>query len=329
MKLSDIPIATVCLIKEFIKPSSEKILVYGDIMLDRYIECGINPSQAEGVPIYKVNETLSFPGGAANVASNLSLLGNQVILFGAIGKDLEGEILLNLLKHTMDIKYILHNQTGKTTVKYRVMLEEEQAFRIDREVAIETGCIQKKKFLNWAGELLSEVKCLVLSDYLKGFLDDESTMFLIEIARMNGIPIVADPKGTDIEKYRGVTVLTPNLNEFNLLTNNKYQSIFDAIEAAKNLRKDLNIDALVLKGDSEGSMLIHDDVIHHKAIKANGDVFVIGAGDSMVATLASAICKGMKISDAFILSNISASLAVSNPYTYSLSKKDFIHILEN
>ncbi len=188
-----------------------QVLVVGDLMLDRYWHGPTSRISPEApVPVVKVDQREDRPGGAANVALNITALGGGVSLVGIVGQDEAGHALQQqLLSARVNCQFCTSN-TEPTITKLRVLSRHQQLIRLDFEERFSVD--HRFELQQQVESLLGSVSALVLSDYDKGTLSEPQ--LLIEAARKAGVPVLVDPKGTDFERYRGATLLTPNMGEF-------------------------------------------------------------------------------------------------------------------
>lgn len=283
------------------------MLVVGDAMLDRYWYGGVERISPEApVPVVAVNHVEERPGGAANVASNATALGASCTLMAVTGDDNDADCLTSIME-TQGIEVeLLRDNKINTTVKLRVVSQQQQLIRIDFESpASQEACSQLlQNYLNH----VNEFDVVVLSDYGKGGLTNIQKM--IQAAQKSGVPLIIDPKGTDYTPYKGATLITPNRKEFEQVVG-AYKDEADLVNKAKVLLEELELEAIVVTRSEEGMSLISraGNVVHMRA-KAREVYDVTGAGDTVIATLAAAYAVGGEPSDALHLANIAAGIVV-------------------
>jgi len=283
-----------------------KILVIGDAMLDKYSFGTIDRISPEApVPVLKIKEEIMKPGGAANVAANVRSLGIETNLITNIGKDINGKILTKLIK-SQKINLILNSlENFKTTVKTRVISQNQQLIRIDDDSINDLK--NKNTFTKSTEKLIKNSDAIIISDYNKGSIRNISN--LINIANKNNKPIFIDPKGDDFSHYKGAFAITPNLKEFvNIVGYCKNHK--EIISKAKSLSKKLSINYILITLGSDGMILVGKS-IPSKHIKATSskEVFdVTGAGDTVIAVLCSTYISSQKkdMHFASIVANIAA-----------------------
>ncbi len=284
-----------------------RVVVAGDVMLDRYWHGATKRISPEApVPVVNVTGSEDRPGGAGNVALNITSLGTPVWLLGATGDDEAADSLTNSLKSAgVSCDFIRHNDVP-TITKLRVISQHQQLIRLDFEEPLPTGF--QEQIPEHLNKLLDNADMLVLSDYGKGTL--KSPQSLIKLARQRNIPVLADPKGIDFQKYRGATVITPNLSEFEAVVGHcpDEQTL---IQRGQKLREELELDALLITRSEHGMTLIRrNEPEVHFPTHAREVFDVTGAGDTVIATLAAALAAGMPLPEATALANIAAGIVV-------------------
>ena len=288
--------------------SKGRILVVGDLMLDRYWQgpaARISPEAP--VPVVRIDQIEERPGGAANVALNMRSLGVQVRLAGVVGEDDAGLILEKCLQAN-SVECLLQRAASIPTItKLRVISRHQQLIRLDFEQDL--GCVDISEMQARCLAAIPDCKALVLSDYAKGTL--QHPQLLIKAARSAGIPVLVDPKGTDFERYQGATLLTPNLAEFESIVGH-CGSDRVMVERGEQLRDRLKLDALLITLGERGMLLLprHGEALHLPT-RAREVFDVTGAGDTVIAVLAAAIASQMTLTDAAGLANLAAGMVVA------------------
>lgn len=293
--------------KSFPDFSQSKVLIVGDIMLDRYYAGSTQRISPEApVPIVNVSNIEERAGGAANVAINAAMMGADVTLIGLVGKD-EAAYSLRTQLDASGVKCRFVEVSGFDTItKLRVMSRNQQLLRLDFEKSFEY--VDKQALLDTFIEELSEADVIVLSDYAKGTLSSVSQ--LIDLARKGDKPVVVDPKGDDFSKYRGATVITPNLSEFELICGASSNED-ELSDKAKQCCANYNIDNVVLTRSENGmSIFSTDNENVHLPALAREVYDVTGAGDTVVSTLSCALAFGETLSDACEYANHAAGIVV-------------------
>lgn len=292
------------------------VLVIGDAMLDRYWHgktARISPEAP--VPVVKVAGREDRPGGAANVALNIAALGGAASVAALRGQDEAGDELQGRLEAAGVACHFAKTESAPTITKLRVISQQQQLIRVDFEEGYQPGDIAA--LTEQARQAVQGCGVLVLSDYGKGALADPQAY--IQIARQARIPVVVDPKGQDFEKYRGATVLTPNLSEFEAVVG-LCQDESELISKGQSLREALELEALLITRGEQGMTLLQADrQPFHLPAQAREVFDVTGAGDTVVAVLATALAAGSHMSDAMALANMAAGLAVARLGTAAIS----------
>lgn len=297
------------------KLAGSKVLVVGDVMLDRYWFGNVDRISPEApVPVVHVQRTEERLGGAANVACNIAGLGALASLICVIGRDEPGQRLVELLAASNVHAHAERDASIATIIKLRVIARQQQLIRVDFE---ETPT----KEILLAGlarfeSVMPDVDVVLLSDYAKGGLTHVSTM--ISRARAAGKQVLIDPKGHDWTRYRGATLITPNRAELRDVIGawSSEQVLTERVDA---LRKSLDIDALLLTRSEEGMTLFSDAAPVHVPTDAR-DVFdVSGAGDTVIATVATMLGAGLSLVDSIHYANRAAGVVVGKLGTVPIS----------
>ncbi len=286
--------------------SQARLLIVGDIMLDRYWKGGTSRISPEApVPVVNIKEIEDRPGGAANVAINAASLGAQVTLIGLCGDD-ENAQLLQARLESYGVECCFLPVSGFNTItKLRVLSRNQQLLRMDFEKSFED--VDKSKLAKHFSEQLKRTDLVIFSDYNKGALSGVNS--LIKLAREHKKPVVVDPKGTDFSKYQGATVLTPNMAEMEGVVGSVEEESRLA-EKAQSLKEKLELDNLLVTRSEKGMSLFSDESPFHLPAKAREVYDVTGAGDTVVSTLAVALASGQSMQHACVLANIAASIVV-------------------
>jgi rfaE bifunctional protein kinase chain/domain len=292
-----------------------RILVVGDVMLDRYWHGEVSRISPEApVPVVHIQRVENRLGGAANVALNIRTLGARVTLLSMVGVDDAACLLRNLLKdHGVDTE-LGEDPSMETIVKLRVISRTQQMLRIDFEKEpnheVLAGMIER------FSALLLDHDAVLFSDYGKGGLAHISRM--IELARKAGKPILIDPKGTDWSRYSAATIITPNRAELALVVG-RWTDEDQLNDKAQALRVQLGLKALLLTRSDEGMTLFEDGCMKSVPAKTHEVSDVTGAGDTVIATMALMIACGAPLQQAMELANRAGGLVVSKFGTASLS----------
>ena len=307
-----------------------KVLVIGDLMLDRYIQGEVKRISPEApVPVVKVQQQTATLGGAANVALNLVRLGAEVAVAGVVGEDEAGDTLCMLLQqaaiHTRTVVRLDHRPT---TIKIRIMSGQQQMLRLDMEdpSAIDDTLIARLVAL--INEELSQAYVVILSDYAKGVLQPSLCQAIILSARRRGIPVFVDPKGNDYLKYKGAAALSPNLAELSAITAIAPTNIEALLTAGEKLAHILQLDFLLVTRGEQGITLLQGGQRVYLPTMAREVFDVSGAGDTVIATLAAGVAAGLELVDALRLSNLAAGIVVGKLGTAPVDQNELLIALE-
>ena len=292
------------------------LLVVGDVMLDRYWYGAASRVSPEApVPVVRVGNREDRPGGAGNVALNIAALGSAARLIGVVGSDEAGAELRTRLNAAGVYCDFLQSRDKPTITKLRVISQYQQLIRLDFEQPFEQADVQG--LLDRAAAMIGRSQVMVLSDYGKGALQDVAA--LIRLGRSHNIPVIVDPKGTDFEKYRGATLITPNLTEFEAVIGQS-RNEEELVNKGLRLVSDLNLQALLITRGEHGMTLIRPDSPElHLPARAQEVFDVTGAGDTVISVLAAALAAGDGLEDATALANLAAGLVVGKLGTAAIS----------
>jgi D-glycero-beta-D-manno-heptose-7-phosphate kinase len=290
--------------------AAARVLVVGDVMLDRYWFGEVERISPEApVPVVHVSRQEDRLGGAANVAKNAAALGAQVGLLSVVGTDEPGERIAHLLDEVGIASHLHRDDQLPTTIKLRIIGRQQQLVRADFEDTPSREVLSDK--LEQFVTLLASYDVVVLSDYGKGGLTHIGRM--IEAARRAERRVLVDPKGDDYARYEGASILTPNRAELRQVVG-RWRDEDDLAARAKKLIDDLDLEALLLTRAEEGMTLFerHDGTIarHHVGAQAREVFDVTGAGDTVIATLATALAAGSPLRDAVGVANRAGGIVV-------------------
>ncbi len=287
--------------------SNARLLVVGDIMLDRYWTGATSRISPEApVPVVKVGNTEDRLGGAANVALNIATLGSHVSLCGIVGNDEAGRRLKELLAASAIEDLSVTDTTNPTITKLRVMSRHQQLLRMDFEEPLQN--IAKETLLEHIKTRLDDVDAVVISDYAKGTVANPQAIMVL--CKSRGIPVFVDPKGHNFEPYRGASLITPNRSELEAVVG-ACATLEDVFNKAEELRQALALDNLLVTLSEKGMALVRENHSPFHMPTTAKDVFdVTGAGDTVIATLAAAVAAGSDIPNAMRLANLAAGVAV-------------------
>lgn len=282
------------------------ILVVGDMMLDRYWFGDVERISPEApVPVVQVKRSDERLGGAANVARNAAALGARVGMLGVVGDDEPARTLEALLAESHVEPYLHRDAKLNTTIKLRVVAHQQQLLRVDFEnaPAHEVLAAVQDRFQS----LINDYQVLVMSDYGKGGLTHVTRM--IDAGRAAGRKVLIDPKGDDYSRYRGATLITPNRAEMRAVVG-AWKTEADLTIRAQNLRRALQLEALLLTRSEEGMTLYTEAEVLHVSAQAREVYDVSGAGDTVIATLATMLGAGVPLKEAVQHANRAGGIVV-------------------
>ena len=298
--------------------NSARIIVIGDVMLDRYWSGqALRISPEAPVPVFKVKAVEDRVGGAGNVALNIAKLGGKVTLLGVVGDDAEGEILKQLLEEQGVICDFVVEKSTRSICKLRVMAQHQQLIRMDFEdtpIKFDRKSLEKSLVSHFP-----ENNVVVFSDYGKGTLADVSNY--IDEAKRAGIKVLVDPKGTDYQRYAKADLITPNQVELQAVVG-ACISDQELIEKGRTLLVQCQIPSLLLTRGEAGVMLVEKDSVHSLPAQAK-DVFdVTGAGDTVIAVMALGVSLELPLCEAMYLANLAGGIVVGKVGTSTVSQQD-------
>ncbi|MDN3681579.1 bifunctional D-glycero-beta-D-manno-heptose-7-phosphate kinase/D-glycero-beta-D-manno-heptose 1-phosphate adenylyltransferase HldE [Vibrio tapetis subsp. quintayensis] len=292
------------------------VLIVGDVMLDRYWYGPTGRISPEApVPVVKVEENEERPGGAANVAMNIAALGGKAHLVGLTGQDEPARVLTDKLSSLKVKCDFVELADFPTITKLRVMSRGQQLIRLDFEDSFKS--VDSSHVLTRMEQALPNVKSVILSDYAKGAL--EHVQAFIQKARAAKVPVFIDPKGADFERYRGATLLTPNMAEFELVAG-KVEDDADLVAKGLALIEEFEFEALLVTRSEHGMTLLRrDQKPFHLPTQAQEVYDVTGAGDTVISVLAASVAAGKPFEEACALANAAAGVVVGKLGTSTLS----------
>jgi D-beta-D-heptose 7-phosphate kinase/D-beta-D-heptose 1-phosphate adenosyltransferase len=305
-----------------------KILVIGDVMLDRYIFGEVDRISPEApVPVLRHARRYERAGGAANVAMNLAGLGCQSFLAGFWGDDTEKAELAAILDQSKVDTLGMVTGTLPTISKTRIVGRVQQLLRLDIESRDDRPAVEDQRLLDRVVELAPKMSAVILSDYAKGALTSPLCEAVIRAARSAGVPVLVDPKTPDFSKYSGATTVCPNLNELSAATRVPSHKTEELLEAAKVLLDEHDFQFLTVTMSEKGITLLYPGSSYHSPARAREVFDVSGAGDTVIATLAASIAGGLEVTTAVELANIAAGIVVGKVGTVPVAQHELIAAL--
>jgi D-beta-D-heptose 7-phosphate kinase/D-beta-D-heptose 1-phosphate adenosyltransferase len=303
---------------------ASRVLVAGDLMLDRYWHGGTSRISPEApVPVVLVNGIEERVGGAGNVALNIAALGAKASLVGYCGQDEAGASLTALLENAGIACNIEHIEALPTITKLRVLSRHQQLIRLDFEDRFHG--VDPVRLVEPFTAMLAEADAVVLSDYGKGTLQDVPA--LIALARAAGKPVLVDPKGTNFDKYRGASLITPNRSEFEAVAG-PCRDDAELVAKGRAMLERLEMEALLItRGEQGMTLLPRSEKALHLPAHAKEVYDVTGAGDTVISVLAAALAAGSSLPEATHLANVAAGLVVGKLGTASVNAEELGHAL--
>lgn len=314
-----------------------KVLVAGDVMLDKYSYGDSTRVSPEApVLIVKVEREVYIPGGAGNTASNITSLGGKAYLVGVVGKDNEKDVLINALKKRgVNVNGVVVDNSRPTTLKERIVAQNQQVVRRDREVDYCISCDFEGVLLGKIESLISKCDVVVVSDYAKGVITKDLMACIIPLVRSANKYIVIDPRPKNVSLYKGCDVITPNLVEAKAMVgeaNVRDVLLNDEGFIGINLCDKLNCNVLLTLG--ERGMTFFEKIGNeykesHMHTITKGVHDVTGAGDTVVAAFALALASGAGYVDAAKISNYAAGIVVGKFGTATTTREELIDVIKN
>jgi len=304
------------------------VMVVGDMLLDVYTFGKARRISPEApVAIIHVEKEEHRAGGAGNVVLSLLSLGAKVVAVGRVGHDSAGDRLRDSLqKEGVAIDAIIRQEAYTTPVKNRIISHSQQIVRVDYEQATPMPQADEQRIIDRLPELMKGIDIVAISDYGKGFLSRTLLAALIACAKKNGIPVIADPKGTDFTKYSGVTLIKPNLSEAFAAARLTDQAPLE--DVAKNIFETIDSEYLMVTRSEAGIALFHTDGTRQDfPVQAQEVKDVTGAGDTVLAMLTYAIANGLSYAEAAQLCNIAAGVAIQHVGCARVTLGDIAHRL--
>ncbi len=307
-----------------------RLLVVGDVILDRFIWGRVKRISPEApVPVVEVERISEHLGGAANVAVNLARLGARVSLLGVVGSDRAGrKVFRKLSQEGIEASGVVQDESRPTSLKSRVIAQHQQVCRTDRENREPLGHGPRDSLLERVADSIKPAEGVILSDYSKGVVGPELSREVIARAAASGTFVAVDPKGTDFDKYRGATVITPNQAEFEAAAESHLPvDRTDWTTAADSLMERTGVQALLVTRGEMGMSLYQGG--DPRSIRASArEVFdVTGAGDTVISVFTLGVVSGASLHAAAVLANLAAGIVVAKLGTASASKIEILEAL--
>jgi D-beta-D-heptose 7-phosphate kinase/D-beta-D-heptose 1-phosphate adenosyltransferase len=304
-----------------------RILVIGDLIIDHFIWGSVNRISPEApVPVVNVTRENLLLGGAANVLNNIYALGGKGEMCGVIGRDIMGDHLLELLQAlNSPTGGIIKSDDRPTTKKTRVIAQHQQVVRFDREKSGPLPSEVLEKIFAYLNQRLTSFQAVIISDYHKGMISAELMALLMKNLRAHKIPVIVDPKPHLLERFTGVTILTPNVAEAEKMAGISITNEDELCEAARLIKEKLGCAALLITR-GEAGMALFEEAREPLLIPTMArEVYdVTGAGDTVIATLALGLASGLNFSEAAILANRAAGIVVGKLGTATVTPEELL-----
>lgn len=311
------------------KFSQVRVLVFGDVMLDRYWWGSVDRISPEApVPVVRHRKTTVSAGGAANVALNIAGLGAKPFLVGVVGDDVEAKLFPEIMAiSNVSAEFLVTIGDRPTTVKTRVVAHSQQIVRLDQETSAALSPEDEAIVWKTLEKLLDEVDIVVVSDYAKGLISDKILSQLIPAAKERNLRILVDPKGKNYAKYKGATLLTPNKKEAAEACKLEENGGNVIENAGERLMAEVETEALLITQGEDGLTLFEKDSSPTHIDAVARDVYdVTGAGDTFIGTLAVALGAGASLVKAAELANFAAGVVVEQIGTTAIKIEELRNV---
>ena len=309
------------------KLSTCTVLCIGDVMLDRFVQGKVERISPEApIPVLRMTSEKNILGGVGNVARNLEGLGISTLLVGGNGKDKTGQAVQDLLKqHTLISPHLISHEKFLTPLKIRYISGNQHLLRVDQETSVPFPDSIIQKLQDVSLQALPKASALILSDYGKGVLNRDLIKGLIAEAQKNHTPVIVDPKGRDYARYEGATLVTPNRQELAQATEMETDCDESCIAAAQEIIKTCKIKMVLVTRGPDGMTLVTDEgYVEHVRATALEVFDVSGAGDTVVALMASSLGAGLTLTEAVHLANKAGGIVVGKAGTAVVSKEELL-----
>jgi len=308
--------------------SSRRLLVVGDLMLDKYVWGEVSRISPEApVPVVHLNHQSHQPGGAANVAMNLARLGAQAMVIGYTGADEDEKLLLEGVSAGGITPCFVQSDGFPTITKLRIIGGKQQMMRLDRERLAPRSDEDRQRLTETVLKHLTSCHAVIMSDYAKGTLTPEVCQNIIGAAQESGIPVLVDPKGTDFSRYAGATTICPNLGELARAAALETRDLDTLLDAAESMVSRYKLDFLTATMSEKGIALVRPGKRILAAAQARQVFDVSGAGDTVVAVLALSLASGLEPEIGIRLANIAAGVVVEKVGTVPIEKHELLAAL--
>jgi len=296
------------ILREF---KNKKILVIGDLILDRYIRGRVNRISPEApVPIVEVTDEDFFLGGASNVAHNIRALGGHSTIVGLTGNDRAGEVLMNIMEQKGIKCGGVFRSIRPTTVKTRVIAHNQQVVRFDKEDSNKIDGKMFRGLLDYISNVIPDHDAVIISDYKKGVVSSELVRAVLKISKPMNIFVSVDPKIGHFHFYKNVSLITPNIHEASVASGIEIKDEISLINAGRALLKKVLCNAALITRGEHGMSLFEKNKVSHIPTVARNVYDVTGAGDTVIATFTLAYAAGGNMEEAAVIANHAAGIVV-------------------
>ncbi|GLQ62893.1 MULTISPECIES: D-glycero-beta-D-manno-heptose-7-phosphate kinase [Gluconobacter] len=302
-----------------------RVAIIGDLLLDCYINGSVGRISPEApVPVLLRANHTAVPGGAANVALNAATLGSSVALVGLVGDDESANRLRAALsvQPGIDISGLVVDSAWTTITKTRVLSGRQQIVRIDEERVETTAASTRRRLVEASQAAIAGADVVICSDYAKGVLTDEVLAAIFEAAKQHGVPVIVDPKRRDFTAYRGADLITPNRSELGVATDMPLRDDAEIELAAHVASEQFGGHVLVTRSEEGMTLFRRDGRITHAQVRKSEVYDVSGAGDTVVATVASVLSAGQDLETAVVIATSAASIVVGKLGTATVSRAE-------
>jgi D-beta-D-heptose 7-phosphate kinase / D-beta-D-heptose 1-phosphate adenosyltransferase len=314
------------------KLAGARIVCIGDLMLDRFVYGRAERISPEApIPVLRIDREESMLGGAGNVVRNIVGLGGQVEFVSVVGQDAAGREVLSLVAGLEGVEPHLLVERGRpTTIKTRFVAGHQQMLRADSETSAAIAASTAEDASRLVGQAMKDCAVVVLSDYAKGVLLPDQIAAIVKAAKAAKRIVIVDPKGRDYARYKGATILTPNRRELADATGLPAEGDKGVETAARRLLKITGAEAIVVTRGAEGMSIVPaKGKVHHLPALAREVFDVSGAGDTVIATLATALAGGLDLLAAARLASVAASVVVAKLGTAVAYSADLVRALRH
>jgi D-beta-D-heptose 7-phosphate kinase/D-beta-D-heptose 1-phosphate adenosyltransferase len=312
--------------------TAARILVVGDIVLDRFIRGDAQRISPEApVPVVTVKDETYCLGGAGNVANNITALGGSALVAGIVGRDYTSEVLSReFASRNIDTSGVISDAGRMTSIKTRIIAGHQQVVRFDRETVGDISRASVRRLLDFVMDRLQTIDAILISDYGKGVVTRDLILQLIRIAKKHGKIITVDPKIEHFSRYKSVDCLTPNLNEAKAgMGVSKITDENDIDLLGKRILEKLKCKSVLITRGEAGMTLYRPEGKVHIPTVAREVFDVSGAGDTVIAAFTLALASGAQIPDACRLSNYAAGIVVGKLGTATVSPRELLNAVRN